>query len=193
MKTMLFNPYTGKPRDPRDIASDPSGLLMVDPDEPILAALPLSGGVQGDAAWQSINSMNLSDELVWLRKGDAIEGPRVAETDDYDRYAFWAPCEPPSSRQDPTRLERRLEICRHERMRAEFRADLHFKTLMGIFNLLNPEATDLGDGRIMKFVNPYANETLDKLSALIRSIKSDTEAAAIASHQASGKGAGNGN
>lgn len=38
MKTMLFNPYTGKPRDPRDIASDPSGTLMLDPDEPLLAA-----------------------------------------------------------------------------------------------------------------------------------------------------------
>jgi hypothetical protein len=139
-------------------------------------ALPSCVGEVG-ATWQPINSMNLTDELVWLRKGEAIDGPRIAETDDYDRYAFWAPCEPPSSRQDPTRLERRLEICHHERMRAEFRADLHFKTLMGIFNLLNPEATDLGDGRVMKFANPYANETLDRLSARIRSIKSDVEAA----------------
>lgn len=38
MKTMLFNPYTGKPRDPRDIASDPTGTLMIDPDEPLAAA-----------------------------------------------------------------------------------------------------------------------------------------------------------
>lgn len=38
MRTMLFNPYTGRPRDPRDIASDPAGVLMVDPDEPLKAA-----------------------------------------------------------------------------------------------------------------------------------------------------------
>lgn len=38
MKTMLFNPYSGLPRHPSDIASDPAGVLMVDPDEPLLAA-----------------------------------------------------------------------------------------------------------------------------------------------------------
>lgn len=37
-RTMLFNPFTGKPRDPRDIASDPAGILMLDPDEPVRAA-----------------------------------------------------------------------------------------------------------------------------------------------------------
>lgn len=40
MKTMMFNPYTGRPRDPRDIASDPAGVLMLDPDEPQRAASP---------------------------------------------------------------------------------------------------------------------------------------------------------
>lgn len=35
MKTMLFNPYTGRPRHPSDIASDPAGKLMLDPDEPL--------------------------------------------------------------------------------------------------------------------------------------------------------------
>lgn len=38
MKTMLFNPYSGLPRHPSDIASDPQGMLMLDPDEPFLAA-----------------------------------------------------------------------------------------------------------------------------------------------------------
>lgn len=37
-RTMLFNPYTGKPRHPSDIVSDPAGLLMPDPDLPVLAA-----------------------------------------------------------------------------------------------------------------------------------------------------------
>lgn len=30
---MLFNPYSGRPRDPRDIRSDPEGILIMDPDE----------------------------------------------------------------------------------------------------------------------------------------------------------------
>lgn len=34
---MLFNPYTGRPRDPRDIQSDPEGILVLDPDEPLRA------------------------------------------------------------------------------------------------------------------------------------------------------------
>ena len=38
MKTMLFNPYTGTPRHPSDIASDPEGILLLDPDEPVKAA-----------------------------------------------------------------------------------------------------------------------------------------------------------
>lgn len=38
MKTMLFNPYTGTPRHPSDIASDPEGILLLDPDEPVRAA-----------------------------------------------------------------------------------------------------------------------------------------------------------
>ena len=38
-KTLLFCPYTGKPRHPSDIASDPEGLLIVeDIAAPILAA-----------------------------------------------------------------------------------------------------------------------------------------------------------
>lgn len=50
MKTMLFNPFTGKPRDPRDIASDPSGILMLDPDEPLIAAKPPEQGRAADVA-----------------------------------------------------------------------------------------------------------------------------------------------
>lgn len=32
------NPYTGQPRDPRDIASDPGAILCVPPGQPIKAA-----------------------------------------------------------------------------------------------------------------------------------------------------------
>jgi hypothetical protein len=39
--TMLFNPFTGKPRDPRDITSDPRGLLLWDDEMLLHAALTL--------------------------------------------------------------------------------------------------------------------------------------------------------
>lgn len=39
-KVFLFNPYTGTPRHPSDIASDPEGLLIVDDGEPLRAGAP---------------------------------------------------------------------------------------------------------------------------------------------------------
>lgn len=39
--TMLFNPFTGKPRHPADIASDPKGILVWDGEEPLRAAKAL--------------------------------------------------------------------------------------------------------------------------------------------------------
>ena len=38
-KTMLFNPFTGAPRHPDDIKSDPAGVLVWDGEEPLRAAL----------------------------------------------------------------------------------------------------------------------------------------------------------
>lgn len=38
MKTMLFNPYTGTPRHPSDIASDPEGIPIMDPEATTLEA-----------------------------------------------------------------------------------------------------------------------------------------------------------
>lgn len=59
------------------------------------AALTRPEGVAEVSGWREINSMNLTDELVWLRKGCNIDGPRSPETDDYDRYELWAPCVSP--------------------------------------------------------------------------------------------------
>jgi hypothetical protein len=39
-KVMLFNPYTGTPRHPSDIQSDPQGILVVDPEATMLRAAP---------------------------------------------------------------------------------------------------------------------------------------------------------
>lgn len=35
MKIMNFNPYNGLPRHPKEISSDPSGILMLCPDGPL--------------------------------------------------------------------------------------------------------------------------------------------------------------
>lgn len=64
MKTMLFNPYTGKPRDPRDIASDPSGVLMLDPDEPLRAAVALEP--QGQALPDDRLKLISNGDPAWL-------------------------------------------------------------------------------------------------------------------------------
>ena len=37
-KTMLFNPFNGRPRHPSDIQSDPAGILVWDGEEPLKAA-----------------------------------------------------------------------------------------------------------------------------------------------------------
>ena len=36
--TLMFNPYTGWARDPSDIRSDPHGILLLDPEQPIHAS-----------------------------------------------------------------------------------------------------------------------------------------------------------
>ena len=36
--TLMFNPYTGWARDPADIRSDPYGILLLDPEQPVRAA-----------------------------------------------------------------------------------------------------------------------------------------------------------
>lgn len=46
--------------------------------------------------WQEISTAPWSDDLIWLMKGDSIDGPKRIEHDDYDRYTHWAPCEPPN-------------------------------------------------------------------------------------------------
>jgi hypothetical protein len=44
---VLTNPWTGEPRDIRDVESDPAGLLMVEPGKPLLAAVQ-PGVTNGD-------------------------------------------------------------------------------------------------------------------------------------------------
>ena len=56
-KNVMFNPYTGTPRHPSDIASDPEGLLILEPGAPLRAActddmVPTRG--MDDAEWQEL-------------------------------------------------------------------------------------------------------------------------------------------
>ena len=56
--TILFNPFTGRPRHPSDIASDPKGLLIWDGEEPLRAVQPSQADAQ-DAAryrWLRLNT-----------------------------------------------------------------------------------------------------------------------------------------
>lgn len=66
-KTMLFNPYNGKPRHPADIASDPSGLLMVDPD------LPLRAASQQSAQAAEIDFYAIIREFGYTTSGQTLE------------------------------------------------------------------------------------------------------------------------
>lgn len=46
-------------------------------------------------AWKHIDTLPDSDDLVWLLRGDSIEGPRAPHADDADYWDYWMPCEPP--------------------------------------------------------------------------------------------------
>jgi hypothetical protein len=56
---VLFNPYTGEPRDVRDVQSDPQGILIV----PIGHVEMLAAPKQAEPAWQPIESAP-KDELI---------------------------------------------------------------------------------------------------------------------------------
>lgn len=67
MKTMLFNPYTGTPRHPGDIKSDPQGLLIVEPDAPMMAA------AQTAQARADLTRLLARLENQWHRMGELWE------------------------------------------------------------------------------------------------------------------------
>ena len=52
--TILFNPFTGRPRHPSDIASDPKGLLIWDGEEPLRTAQPSQAVELSDEEIQTI-------------------------------------------------------------------------------------------------------------------------------------------
>jgi hypothetical protein len=58
-----------------------------------LEAALTAGEARGE--WLPINEAPDSDDLIWLRRGDNIDGPRAIQSDDCDYYDFFAPCEAP--------------------------------------------------------------------------------------------------
>ena len=70
---VLFSPYTGEPRDARDIASDPQGLLIVQPGAPLVPATPTLPVQQDDEALEALladhqRALRLLDDVrEWIR------------------------------------------------------------------------------------------------------------------------------
>lgn len=75
---VLFSPYTGEPRDARDIASDPQGLLIVQPGAPLVPATPTPPVQQDDEALEALLAdhqlaLRLLDEVrEWIRSDVAV-------------------------------------------------------------------------------------------------------------------------
>lgn len=77
--TYLFNPYTGQPRNPSDIKSDPKGLLIVDPENKTMLAannkiinIPYDATVRNELAsmvyeryCRAYNNLKITKTLTW--------------------------------------------------------------------------------------------------------------------------------
>jgi hypothetical protein len=47
--------------------------------------------------WQDMSTFpSDSDDLMWLCKGNSIDGPRAPQIDDPDIYDWWCSAEPPA-------------------------------------------------------------------------------------------------
>ncbi|WP_208452958.1 hypothetical protein [Burkholderia gladioli] len=79
-----------KGNDPQDAARELRACLAK------IDAAPAAPVAEAEPQWLPINFAPDDDELIWLMKGDSIEGPRRIHPNDYDRYTHYAPCEAPS-------------------------------------------------------------------------------------------------
>ena len=83
-RTMLFNPYTGTPRHPSDIQSDPEGILLLDPDGPIRATRPAPSEPSADVlllremfALCEATEEECADIDDHFKRGRAFEAKRI--------------------------------------------------------------------------------------------------------------------
>lgn len=77
--------------------ADADAAMRVQTDRLIAA----QAGQEPCNAWQDISTLPYADDLVWLKHGDSIEGPRPMRTDDCDQYSEWAPCTWPRDNASP--------------------------------------------------------------------------------------------
>ncbi|WP_186187963.1 hypothetical protein, partial [Burkholderia gladioli] len=89
VKALLAFNTTEKETNDRDDALDAAHRAMLD-------AAPAAPVAEAGPQWLPINLAPDDDELIWLMKGDSIEGPRRIHPNDYDRYTHYAPCEAPN-------------------------------------------------------------------------------------------------
>lgn len=66
----MFNPYTGTPRHPSDIASDPEGVLILEPGEPIKAAPKTNAERQADLKARRIAAGLVPVTNLWAHPED---------------------------------------------------------------------------------------------------------------------------
>lgn len=82
----LTNPYTGEPRDHRDVESDPAGILIVEPGAPLLAAKPADRlPISWYEFWLSQGNIQLANDYAtfelanqWLEANIAATHPAGA-------------------------------------------------------------------------------------------------------------------
>ena len=60
---MLFCPFTGKPRHPSDIQSDPKGILVWDGEEPLRAYIP-----PAQRTWVGLTDKEIG--VLWFEAND---------------------------------------------------------------------------------------------------------------------------
>lgn len=62
---MLFNPFTGEPRHPDDIASDPRGILVWDGEEPLKVSQP-------QRTWQGLTNEDFLEACQIAERGNYL-------------------------------------------------------------------------------------------------------------------------
>ena len=67
---MLFCPFTGKPRHPSDIESDPKGILVWDGEEPLRAYTP-------QRTWVGLT--DAQNTVIWANSQSVDEAIRATE------------------------------------------------------------------------------------------------------------------
>ena len=86
---VLFNPYTGEPRDARDIQSDPHGVLLVPPGK----AIPFAAAHPSAASYAERKTVTLMVDAAMVEMKNITPPLRRSECERLIRAAISAPTE----------------------------------------------------------------------------------------------------